>query len=166
MLLEALDEFDAVESTPLKLCRSSLQNNQDGIRSAIGGGSRVDFDENVIRTVSNVPKIEGVREELRDGHHQQGGRSVFPQNKIQEEEEEKDSVAMNVRATIFRHSMYFSMANRFELMGGGAGGAVNREPVQDKMEEKHSSENIPNKHSEAGYLESIIHQEKIPNNSS
>ena len=35
LLLEALDEFDAVESTVLKLCKSSLQNNQDGICGAI-----------------------------------------------------------------------------------------------------------------------------------
>ena len=40
LLLEALDEFDSVESTPLKLCKPSLQNNQGGICSAIGDGSR------------------------------------------------------------------------------------------------------------------------------
>ena len=34
LLLEALNEFDAVESSPLTLCKPSLQNNQDGIRSA------------------------------------------------------------------------------------------------------------------------------------
>ena len=44
LLLEALDEFDAVESTPLKLCRPSLQNSQDDIRGSIGDGSRLDLN--------------------------------------------------------------------------------------------------------------------------
>ena len=50
LLLEALDEFDAVESTPLKLCKPSLQNSQDGIRGAFGVGSRLGLDEKMVST--------------------------------------------------------------------------------------------------------------------
>ena len=56
LLLEALDEFDAVESTPLKLCRPSLQKSQDDIRGSIGDGSRLDIHEEIFSTVSAVSK--------------------------------------------------------------------------------------------------------------
>ena len=64
LLLEALDEFDAVESTPLKLCRPSLQNSQDDIRGSIGDGSRLDLNKEIVSTASDVSK--GVR--LGGGH--------------------------------------------------------------------------------------------------
>ena len=60
LLLEALDEFDAVESTPLKLCRPSLQNSQDDIRGSIGDGSRLDLNEEIVSTVSAVVRTPGL----------------------------------------------------------------------------------------------------------
>ena len=78
LLLEALDEFDAVESTPLKLCRPSLQNSQDDIRGSIGDGSRLDLNEEIVSTASNVSKGVRLGGGHRAGNHQEGGRSVFP----------------------------------------------------------------------------------------
>ena len=78
LLLEALDEFDSVESTPLKLCKPSLQNNQGGICSAIGDGSRVDCDEKAISEASGVFKGVHFNGGLRTGSYQEGGGSVFP----------------------------------------------------------------------------------------
>ena len=54
LLLEALDEFDAVESTPLKLCRPSLQKSQDDIRGSIGDGSRLDLNEEIVSTLKHL----------------------------------------------------------------------------------------------------------------
>ena len=78
LLLEALDEFDAVESTPLKLCKPSLQNNQGGICSAIGDGSRVDCDEKAISEASGV--FKGVQLQRRAPNWQlsRGGGKRFP----------------------------------------------------------------------------------------
>ena len=78
LLLEALDEFDAVESTPLKLCRPSLQKSQDDIRGSIGDGSRLDLNEEIVSTASDVSKGVRLGGGHRAGNHQEGGRSVFP----------------------------------------------------------------------------------------